>query len=226
MGGITPFTSIDFPGKLSAVLYVQGCPWRCGYCHNPHLQQRGTPVHMHWDDTLQWLRKRVGLIDAVVFSGGEPTTDPMLEPAMRDVRGLGLAVGLHSAGTHPRHFGQVLPLADWVGLDVKAPLCDPDAYARLTGIAGSAESTAACLRSLIASGVAYETRTTAHAHWLDDGALLRLAQDLRARGVTHHVLQIARSTDTCQAPAMPDYPAAATLDALQALFPSFTVRRE
>ncbi|MDR3005407.1 MAG: radical SAM protein, partial [Acidovorax sp.] len=75
VGGLTPFTSIDYPGKLSAVIYVQGCPLRCSYCHNPHLQQRcaGTQT---WGAVHAWLQRRVGLVEAVVFSGGEPTVDP------------------------------------------------------------------------------------------------------------------------------------------------------
>ena len=44
VGGVTPFSATDYPGKLAAVVFVQGCPWRCGYCHNPHLQPRCSDV--------------------------------------------------------------------------------------------------------------------------------------------------------------------------------------
>ena len=66
----------------------------------------------------------MGLIDAVVFSGGEPTIDPTLGAAMDEVRALGSAVGLHSGGIYPRRLRELLPRADWVGPDVKAPLDD------------------------------------------------------------------------------------------------------
>ncbi|MBE0549820.1 MAG: anaerobic ribonucleoside-triphosphate reductase activating protein, partial [Rubrivivax sp.] len=58
LGGLTPFTSIDYPGRLSAVVFVQGCPWRCGYCHNPHLQPRGQPAGPRWGEVLDFLRRR------------------------------------------------------------------------------------------------------------------------------------------------------------------------
>ena len=120
VGGLTRFTSIDYPGKLSAVVFVQGCPWRCGYCHNPQLQSRDEAAGPSWSEVMAWLPRRVGLIDAVVFSGGEPTLDPALGAAMDEVRALGLAVGLHSAGIYPRRLRELLPRLDWIGLDVKA----------------------------------------------------------------------------------------------------------
>lgn len=226
LGGLTPFTTIDFPGKLSAVLFVQGCPWRCGYCHNPHLQARTTAPALAWSDTLAWLSRRVGLIDGVVFSGGEPTVDPMLESAITEVRALGFAIGLHSAGTHPRRLKAVLPLIDWVGLDVKAPLDDPSHCDHITGRKNSAAGTIECLEAVLASACAYEVRTTAHPLWLDDTALQRLGSDLARRGVQHHVLQIARPTEHSTPPPVPDsYPAPDTLAHLQTLFRRFEVRR-
>lgn len=75
IAAVTPFTTIDYPGLLSAVAFVQGCPWRCPYCQNDWMQPRefaeGTePVS--WDAFCALLKKRAGLLDAVVFSGGEP----------------------------------------------------------------------------------------------------------------------------------------------------------
>src|SRR2546425_1022480 len=78
VGGVTPFSATDYPGKLAAVIFIQGCPWRCGYCHNPHLQLRTGASLLRWPQVIDLLQRRVGLIDAVVFSGGEPTTDPAL----------------------------------------------------------------------------------------------------------------------------------------------------
>ena len=61
------------------MVFVQGCPWRCGYCHNPQLQSRDEAAGPSWREVMAWLPRRVGLIDAVVFSGGEPTLDPALK---------------------------------------------------------------------------------------------------------------------------------------------------
>lgn len=225
IGGVTPFTSIDYPGKLAAVVFVQGCPWRCGYCHNPHLQARGEAAGPAWADTLAWLRTRAGLLDAVVFSGGEPTIEPALGEAMDEVRALGLAVGLHSGGIYPRRLREVLPRADWIGLDVKAPLADDALHDRVTGVAGSAAVARESLQIVLGSGVDSELRTTAHAALLDDAALLRLAEGIAAQGATHYALQVARPAGGLPAAAA-DYPAPSTLARLGALFERFTLRRD
>ena len=73
VGGFVPFTSTDYPDALAAVVFCQGCPWRCGYCHNPHLIPARGDDERDFARILDWLASRRGLLDAVVFSGGEPT---------------------------------------------------------------------------------------------------------------------------------------------------------
>lgn len=89
IGGLTPFTTIDFPGKLAAVIFCQGCPWRCGYCHNRHLLDAGQPGTVPWHEVIRFLEQRRGLLDAVVFSGGEPTLQTRLPDAVAAVRRMG-----------------------------------------------------------------------------------------------------------------------------------------
>jgi len=190
VGGLTPLSTTDWPGMLAAVVFCQGCPWRCGYCHNPHLIPARGDNEIPWDDVLAFLHRRRGLLDGVVFSGGEPTLQPELADAMRAVRALGFRVGLHTGGAYPRRLAEVLPLVDWVGLDAKAPFAD---YARITGVAGSGASALASLGAVLASGVAHEIRTTVYPALLDAAEVSRLSQDLSARGVTRHVIQAFRS---------------------------------
>jgi pyruvate formate lyase activating enzyme len=229
VGGLTPFTSIDYPGQLAAVVFVQGCPWRCAYCHNPHLQPRQGESARPWPEVLAWLERRVGLVDAVVFSGGEPTTDPGLAAAMTDARSLGLAIGLHTAGIYPRRLAQVLPLIDWIGFDVKAPLSRPRLLDRVVGLRTSTPAVRDSLLAVLGSGVACECRTTAHPALLSDGDLLQIGEEVARLGATRYALQIARPVDQSH-PALgrvpADYPAASTLERLDQLFPSFVVRRE
>lgn len=196
VGGFTPFSATDFPGQLAAVVFVQGCPWACGYCHNPHLQPRLDHSPVPWADVLVRLQRRVGLIDAVVFSGGEPTMDPALAEAMRDVRQLGFAVGLHTAGMYPRRLAEVLPLVDWVGLDIKALAQD---YDRITATPGSADGVWRSLQALLASGVACECRTTVHPGLHRAQDILALAAQLRELGVRHYAVQAFRATGCASA---------------------------
>ncbi len=229
VGGIVGFSAQDYPGKFSLVVFVQGCPWRCGYCHNPHLQSRAPAdsAVLPWAAVLQKLQRRVGLLDAVVFSGGEPTMDPALAPAMRDVRALGFGVGLHTAGIYPRRLEQVLHLVDWVGLDIKA---GPASYDGITGIADSARSAFASADLVLGSGVANEVRTTVHPSLHSEKEILDLAQALQAMGVRHYALQLFRATgciDTAlHAPAAARYPGAELLARLSGIFERFTFRRD
>lgn len=173
IGGLTPFTTIDYPGKLSAVLFCQGCPWRCGYCHNQHLLTSAKQGAVAWDNVLTLLEQRQGLLDAVVFSGGEATLQPSLPEAMATVRQMGFLTGLHTSGAYPERLAACLPHLDWVGMDLKAPF---DCYDQITGVAGSgaiAERSAGLLRE---SGVAHQFRTTLDPFLLQEGRLERLQQ--------------------------------------------------
>ncbi len=91
VGGFEPFSTQDWPGRLAAVVFVQGCPWRCSYCHNPGLQSQCAPqAGLRWADLRARWRTRIGLLDGLVFSGGEPTLDPALPSALAEVREVGL----------------------------------------------------------------------------------------------------------------------------------------
>jgi pyruvate formate lyase activating enzyme len=191
VGGLTPLTTIDYPGELAAVVYCQGCPWRCAYCHNGHLVPARGDALIPWAEVLTFLEVRQGLLDAVVFSGGEPTLQSGLRPAMESVRRLGMKVGLHTAGPYPDRLRRVLPLVDWVGLDIKAL---PDAYPEVTGVSGSGERAWASLRLLLASGVPYEVRTTPMPGRDRPSDLQPLAGRLAEVGVQGHRIQTCRTT--------------------------------
>ncbi len=228
VGGFVPFTATDYPGRLAAVIFVQGCPWRCGYCHNPHLQERTSDSPLDWETILDFLRRRAGMLDAVVFSGGEPTMDPALGAAMRAVRDLDFKIGLHTGGTHPRRLREVLPWTDWVGLDVKAGFQDYDAITRIHGSGAAAQ---ASLDILLEHGADFECRSTIHPRLHSPDALLSLGRRLHDLGVRRYALQVFRAQG-CQDAALNDsgkalgaYPGDAVIRTLAGLFPSFEVRR-
>jgi pyruvate formate lyase activating enzyme len=217
ISGITPLTTIDFPGRLAAVLYGQGCPWRCGYCHNPELLDATTTAAMPWPEVLAFLKSRQGLLDGVVFSGGEPTLQAALPAALAQVRALGFQTALHTGGMYPERLHAVLPLLDWVGLDIKGPL---HAYDAITRTPGSGAKAFASLRHLLASGVAYECRTTWHAGLFSVDDLFALADTLADSGVAHWALQ------ECRAPGAATWAlTAAQVERLGARFAGVVVRR-
>ena len=190
VGGFVPLTTLDFPEHLSCVVFCQGCAWRCRYCHNPDLiPPRAQQMHS-WDSLLEFLQRRQGLLEAVVFSGGEATLQHGLKATMQEVKNLGFKVGLHTAGINPKALQRVLPYCDWVGFDVKALVEDSQL---ITGVSGSGQANWQCLELLLASGVKYECRTTVHWDLIDPQRLLELARRLSAAGVAHFVVQHVRT---------------------------------
>lgn len=225
VGGLTPLSTTDWPGMLAAVVFCQGCPWRCGYCHNPGLIPARGDSESPWEDVLAFLHRRQGLLDGVVFSGGEPTSQAGLADAMREVRALGFRIGLHTGGMYGKRLAEVLPLVDWVGMDVKAPFAD---YMLTTGVEGSGERAREGLQQLIASGVDHEVRTTVHPGLLFDSDLVDVGRDLAARGVKRYVIQAFRSQgcgneSLCQS-ATRERPLHEVGDQLRGLFEDFSVR--
>jgi len=190
IGAVTPLSTVDFPGTLAAVVFLQGCAWRCGYCHNAHLQDANGPCTITWQHVRDFLLRRQGLLDAVVFSGGEPTQQAAaLAQAAREVRDLGFLAGLHTAGLYPDKLAQVLPSFDWVGLDIKAPRAE---YQQVTGVRGSSDRARESLAHLLRSSVAYECRTTWHEGLYSADRLADLGDELAAAGVTHWSVQTCR----------------------------------
>ncbi|MCY1264045.1 anaerobic ribonucleoside-triphosphate reductase activating protein [compost metagenome] len=224
VGGLVPLTTLDYPGLLACVLFCQGCAWRCRYCHNPQLIPARGAGEIAWPEVLAFLQRRRGLLQAVVFSGGEATLQAALPGAMDRVRELGFRVGLHSAGINPRALAQALPRTDWVGFDVKAPAGD---VASITGVKGSGAANWRSLELLLESGVAHECRTTVHWQLFDVEGLWRLARRLREMGVERFAVQLARAThqldpDLGLAPTPDEAPA--LWRSLERLFPNFELR--
>jgi len=191
IGGVVPFSTTDWPGKLCAVIFAQGCPWRCGYCHNPHLLAVRGEAEQDWAATLDWLDTRRKMLDGVVFSGGEPTAQPALAAAARAVRERGFAVGLHTGGAYPRRLIELVPVLDWVGLDIKAPMLD---YEAVTEVPSSGLAAFASLDLLTRMRVPFEVRTTVHLALTTPARLVQLAREIAAAGVTSWVLQMFRET--------------------------------
>lgn len=189
-------TSTDeWPGRRAAVVVAQGCPWSCTYCHVPQLQDVALPGQLAWDTVMAHLRRGDGEAWSVVFSGGEPTRQLALVPAMREVRELGLSVGLHTAGAYPARLHDVLPHVDWVALDIKAM---PEGYCDITTKPSSGSKAWESLDTAIAWGGPLEVRLTVDPTTHTREAVLSVIQRVRAMGGPTPVLQEARAAGTTE----------------------------
>jgi len=170
--GWLPHPSLtDFPGRLAPVLFVSGCNFRCGFCHNAALLGAPQPG-VSWGELDIFCRKmRREWADGVVVSGGEPTLAPELETLLRRLRGYGWAVKLDTNGSRPDALERALPLVDYVAMDIK---CAPEDYPALTGFSDT-DRIRDSIALIKARAADYEFRTTVLEtfHTADDLAALR-----------------------------------------------------
>lgn len=196
IAGLTPMSSVDWPGKFVATVFTQGCPWACPYCHNQAIIDPKIPGVVSWERVEELLGRRRGLLDGVVFSGGEATRQLAVLPAMSRVRELGFEVGLHTAGPYPARLHEILRtgLVDWVGIDIKA-MPGPN-YEAVAGRPNAGPKAWESLGEVLDSGVSYEVRLTVYPDGPRDG--YEVASCVKDLGATHFALQQARALGTAQ----------------------------
>ena len=157
--GIQKLTLLDYPGKVACTVFLNGCNFRCPYCHNAELLGDGDEV-MTVAGLLAFLRKRQGILEGVCITGGEPTLHPELPALLGEVRALGYAVKLDTNGYRPEILEAVLDrgLVDYVAMDLKN---GPEGYAETVGLAQvELAKIRQSIRLLMDSPVDFELRTT------------------------------------------------------------------
>jgi pyruvate formate lyase activating enzyme len=186
IGGLVSFTTIDYPGKLAAVLFLVGCPIRCAYCSNPHLIGVGDGEYDP-EKVFEWLQTRVGKLEAVVFSGGEALMqgDATID-YMRRVRDLGFAIGLHTNGFYPETLARASEVVDWIGIDYKAIKTN---YEKLTGVNIAYDHLIKSLDVWAKTGKPAEVRVTCDPRYVSPDDLLEIARDVSNRGYKNFAVQ-------------------------------------
>ncbi len=186
IGGLVSFTTIDYPGKLAAVLFLRGCPFRCAYCSNPHLENTGDGEYDP-EKIYEWLQSRRGKLEGVVFSGGEALMQHDATIVfMRRVRDLGFNIGLHTNGFYPEVLQRASDLIDWIGLDFKATR---EKYQELVGHATAYDRMMESLGVWQRTGKDFEVRTTCDPRFVSKNDLIKIAEILSERGVKNFAVQ-------------------------------------
>ena len=220
IGGLLPFSLLDYPGKIAAVVFSQGCNFRCPYCYNPELVDPGrySPL-IPQAEVLGFLARRRGELEACVVTGGEPTVQGDLIDFFAQVKKMSYLSKLDTNGYLPEVIEELIKreLLDYVAMDIKAPL------ERYSDIARVPIDTAAIARSIELiknSGLDYEFRTTLVQGMLSREELLQIA-DL-VRGARRFYFQLFRTApDLVDRSYLEKVPPDRTL--VEALVPNYLV---
>lgn len=188
---IQPLSLADYPGKLAAVIFFAGCNLRCPFCYNSELvlpERMGGLQPVDSQAVLATLAERVGFLDGVVLTGGEPTLSPDLPKLIRALKERGFLVKLDTNGTNPQVLEGLLraQLLDYVALDIKAPFSRYHEYVGLPEAGKVVEAVRVSLTILRRMAPDHEARTTV-APGLSMQDLFMIAQEIR--GVNRYVLQ-------------------------------------
>lgn len=186
IGGLRRFSIIDYPGKTAAVVFTQGCNFRCPYCFNEELvlpECYKPPIPE--ENVLDFLRARQGQLEAVVITGGEPTVQKDLPDFARKTRALGYFVKLDTNGSNPAMLRKMITdgLVDYIAMDIKAPL---HKYRFLAGVAVDVNKIKESIALIIDSLVPHEFRTTAVKALLPPGDFQSILQ-LIGRGQPYFI---------------------------------------
>lgn len=158
-GGVQKFSLLDFPDKISAIVFTKGCNFHCGYCHNPELFELNSPEKWNKNSIIEFLKTRVGKLDGVVVTGGEPTIYDDLVQFIKEIKNLNLLVKLDTNGTNPNMLDKLIKnnLIDYIAMDIKAPL---DKYSFITNSKIDTQLIQSSIDILKKSSVPFEFRTT------------------------------------------------------------------
>lgn len=178
IGGLQKFSLLDYPGLVSAIVFTQGCNFRCRFCYNPMLicqkgelqnknkqeekSEEKKKTHSHLireDEFFAFLEKRIGKIDAVVISGGEPTLHSDLPDFIKKIKKIGFKIKLDTNGSNPDMLGKLIRenLLDYVAMDIKN---SPSSYNKVTNIDTNLNNILKSVKLIKMSSVPYEFRTT------------------------------------------------------------------
>jgi pyruvate formate lyase activating enzyme len=151
---------IDYPGKISTVIFFSGCNFRCRFCHNPDLVfNRLKLKKISEDEITNFLNKRKKIIEAVVISGGEPTLKKNLDVFLAKIKALGYLIKLDTNGTNPEAIKSLLAkkLIDYLAMDIKGPL---EKYSLITQRVYDINKIKESIKIIMQSGLPYEFRST------------------------------------------------------------------
>ncbi|MCK5581425.1 MAG: anaerobic ribonucleoside-triphosphate reductase activating protein [Candidatus Omnitrophica bacterium] len=187
IGGFVKSSLVDYPGRVSAVVFTQGCNFRCPYCHNkelviPSCYKESLPEQ----DVLRFLEKRKDILQGVVVTGGEPLLQQDLPSFLQKIKDIGYLIKLDTNGSYPDKLKGLLEagLVDFIAMDVKAPL---EKYSDLAGVEVDTQAIEKSIKIILNSGVDYLFRTTIVRPLFEEGDFEKILSLIK--GSRSYVLQ-------------------------------------
>ena len=177
ISGLQRVTASDFPGRLAAIVFTQGCNFHCPFCHNSSLLPMDADTLIGEDTVFAFLQKRQKLLDGLVISGGEPCLQKGLFGFCRKVKDMGFAVKLDTNGSRPDVLARLIgeELVDGVDMDLKAPL-EKELYDRLAGVSVDLTALGRSVELLRNARLPHRFRTTYVPGLLDEPSIRELAR--------------------------------------------------
>lgn len=189
LAGLQKTSLIDYPGKVSCVVFLSGCNFHCPYCHNPALAKGRHPNPISQSELASFLDQRRHLLDAVVISGGEPTLSPHIGDLCRSLRELGLAIKLDTNGSRPKVLERLIGegLIDYIAMDIKTTPQHYDGFSDDADIGPLIRASIQCIMDHKTRDLDYEFRTTCVRPFVNDIVIDEIGRMIQ--GATLYVLQ-------------------------------------
>jgi pyruvate formate lyase activating enzyme len=187
IGGLQKVSFIDYPGLICATIFLQGCNFKCSYCHNPELvDTRLFQPCIKENEVLDFLNTRKGKLDAVTITGGEPTIQDDLTPFIKQIKKIKYAIKLDTNGSQPQVIKALLDekLLDYIAMDIKAPL---DKYMSVVNVPVNSDSIKESINLILKAQIKHEFRTTIVESQLEEKDIQQIAKLIS--GANSYVLQ-------------------------------------
>lgn len=188
IGGLQKSSLIDYPGKISAVIFTQGCNFKCPYCHNPELIPFNPIQHNYISESeiLEFLFRRKNILDGICITGGEPVLQNGLTEFCSEVKKMGFLIKLDTNGSKPDVIAYIAEkrLVDYFAMDIKTSY---GKYEFVTGVKTDSLKIKESAAVIMESGIDYEFRTTLIQHLIETKDVLKIGEQIY--GAKHYVLQ-------------------------------------
>ncbi len=187
IGGLQKFSLLDYPENISAIVFTQGCNFRCSFCYNPMLvlpKRRKLKDHPYLSegDLFEFLNERKGKLGGIVITGGEPTIHKDLPELIKKIKDLGFKIKLDTNGTNPEMLKKLInkKLINYIAMDIK---CTLDKYKKATKFKGDFANIKKSVKMIMNSKLPYEFRTTVVPSLVEKEDIKKMGETIKGASV-------------------------------------------